>query len=187
MASLGKAVCHRLLNDKKRQDVCFQGTVSTDICEDHYHDALEIFFYPGRARRHWYFLCQHWWNLIEKKTVVLNRAPVKPLHHFSKAISKIENIRQVVSCRMGKTSVTGFQEEKCVEDECKWEENSVLVQVTGKQGGILDWIAYCHFSEVWWECSGVLWMNKSLSLIGQCLLNSDGTHLTDRRRVENRH
>lgn len=72
-------------------------------------------------------------------------------------------------------------------NECEWEEKRVLVQVTVKQAGILHWIAYCHFSEVWRECSCVLWMNKSLFLIGQCLLNSDVTDLTDRHCLENRH
>lgn len=87
---------------------------------------------------------------------------------------------------MSKTSFTGFLDKKGV-DECEWEEKRVLIQVTGKQAGILHWIAYCHFSEVRWECSCVLWMNKSLSLIGHCLLNSDVTHLTDRHRLENQH
>lgn len=87
---------------------------------------------------------------------------------------------------MSKTSFTGFLDKKGV-DECEWEEKRVLIQVTGKQAGILHWIAYCHFSEVRWECSCVLRMNKSLSLIGHCLLNSDVTHLTDRHRLENQH
>lgn len=100
------------------------------------------FIHPGRARRHWYCLCQQWGNVIEKKTVILNRAPVKPLHlffFFQKVInhiSKKENLGQVLSFGMSKTSFTGFWDKKGV-DECEWEEKRVLVQVTGKQAGIL--------------------------------------------------
>lgn len=40
------------------------------------------FIQPGRAKRHWYCLCQHWGNLIERKIIILTRALVKPVHFF---------------------------------------------------------------------------------------------------------
>lgn len=47
MAALGKAVCHRLVYDKKKKmrDVCFQGNlVLTDSCEEHYDSAVQMLF-----------------------------------------------------------------------------------------------------------------------------------------------